>query len=70
MSHGHHERSLGRRCSSAAIDAVMLALQIVGGVAANSLGLLSDAAHNGSDVGAWAWPTEPIASGSARGTNA
>ncbi len=30
----------------------MLALQIVGGIAANSLGLLSDAAHNGSDVAA------------------
>jgi len=53
MSHDHHNHSLGRRLLvGLAINAGMLALQIVGGVAANSLGLLSDAAHNASDVAA------------------
>jgi len=54
VSHDHHaDGSLGRRLLiGLLINAVMLALQIVGGVAANSLGLLSDAAHNGSDVAA------------------
>lgn len=52
MSHDHHHHhALGRRLLvGLLINAVMLALQIVGGVAAGSLGLLSDAAHNGSDV--------------------
>lgn len=52
MTHTHH-RSLGRRLLvGLALNVAMLALQAVGGVAANSLGLLSDAAHNGSDVAA------------------
>jgi cobalt-zinc-cadmium efflux system protein len=53
MSHDHHHHALGRRLLvGLLINAGMLALQIVGGVAAGSLGLLSDAAHNGSDVAA------------------
>ena len=52
MTHTHR-RSLGRRLLvGLALNVAMLILQVVGGVAANSLGLLSDAAHNGSDVAA------------------
>jgi cobalt-zinc-cadmium efflux system protein len=53
MSHDHNHGALGRRLLiGLVINAGMLVLQVVGGVAANSLGLLSDAAHNGSDVAA------------------
>jgi len=53
MSHDHSHRTLGRRLLiGLVINAGMLALQVVGGISANSLGLLSDAAHNGSDVAA------------------
>lgn len=53
MGHDHDHAALGPRLLvGLLINAVMLALQVVGGVAASSLGLLSDAAHNGSDVAA------------------
>lgn len=53
MSHDHNHGALGRRLLiGLVINAGMFVLQVVGGVAANSLGLLSDAAHNGSDVAA------------------
>jgi cobalt-zinc-cadmium efflux system protein len=54
MPHEHqHSHSLGGRLLiGVALNVGMLALQIGGGIAANSLGLLSDAAHNGSDVAA------------------
>lgn len=53
MSHDHSHRTLGRRLLiGLVINAGMLAMQVVGGISANSLGLLSDAAHNGSDVAA------------------
>ena len=51
--HSHSRVGLGRRLLiGLVINAGMLVLQIVGGISANSLGLLSDAAHNGSDVAA------------------
>lgn len=53
MAHDHKHGRLGRRLLiGLVINAGMLALQVVGGISANSLGLLSDAAHNGSDVAA------------------
>ena len=53
MAHDHSHVRLGRRLLiGPVINAVMLALQVVGGISANSLGLLSDAAHNGSGVAA------------------
>ena len=53
MAHDHSHVGLGRRLLiGLVINAGMLALQVVGGISANSLGLLSDAAHNGSDVAA------------------
>jgi len=53
VTHDHDHRALGPRLLiGLVINAGMLVLQVVGGVAANSLGLLSDAAHNGSDVAA------------------
>lgn len=52
MTHTHHRSLGGRLLVGVALNIAMLALQVVGGVAANSLGLLSDAAHNGSDVAA------------------
>jgi len=52
LTHTHHRSLGGRLLVGVALNVVMLALQVVGGVAANSLGLLSDAAHNGSDVAA------------------
>lgn len=53
MAHRHNHYALGRRLLiGLVINAGMLALQVVGGVSASSLGLLSDAAHNGSDVAA------------------
>lgn len=53
MTHNHSHQPLGRRLLiGLVINAGMLVLQVVGGVWANSLGLLSDAAHNGSDVAA------------------
>ncbi len=53
MAHDHSHGRLGRRLLiGLVINAGMLALQIVGGISADSLGLLSDAAHNGSDVAA------------------
>jgi len=53
MAHDHKHGRLGRRLLiGLVINAGMVALQVVGGISANSLGLLSDAAHNGSDVAA------------------
>ena len=55
MTHEHHHEispaAMGPRLlASLAANAVITLLQVVGGILANSLGLLSDAAHNLSDV--------------------
>ena len=50
--HDHHHSLGGRLLIGLALNVGMLVTQAVGGFAANSLGLLSDAAHNGSDVAA------------------
>src|SRR5664279_3678642 len=58
-SHSHHAHGHGpetegtsgtRLLLSLALNLLITILQIIGGLLANSLGLLSDAAHNFSDV--------------------